>query len=141
MTKDFVVKERTYSFGTLPAIEALKVEIAIAKVIGEPLFKSLTEKGDNADAVGATAIGLIASKMNAEEIITTMETVFSYVSCNGERVEINSTFTGRNKELWSVFLAALRYNFSDFLDGLPSGFGLGGKAVSKSSNQPISTGT
>jgi hypothetical protein len=141
MIKDLVIKDRTYSFGMLPAVEALKVEVAIAKVIGEPLFKALTEKGDNAEAVGGTIIGLIASRMNADELLTTMETVFNYVSCNGERIEINSTFTGRNKELWSVFLGALRYNFSDFLDVLPSGLNLGGKTASPSSNQPISTGT
>jgi hypothetical protein len=57
--------------------------------------------------------------MDANELITTMETVFKYVNVDGKRVEVNATFTGRNKELWQVFIAALRFNFSDFLpDGL-----------------------
>jgi len=129
MNKDLAIKDRTYSFGTLPAIEAITVEVAIAKVIGEPLFKSLTEVdgGSDAKAIGAAAIGLITTRMDAKELIETMETVFKYVSCNGERVEINSTFTGRNKELWTVFTAALRYNFSDFLDAIPSGLIPAGK--------------
>ena len=115
------IGDRTYSFGSIPAMEAVKVEVAIARVIGEPLFKAFmdakktgsTEK--DAEQAGATAIGLLLSKMNADELLATMETVFKYVTCDGKRVEINATFAGRNKELWQVFIAALRFNFSDFL--------------------------
>ena len=115
------IGDRTYSFGSIPAMEAVKVEVAIARVIGEPLFKAFmdakktgsTEK--DAEQAGATAIGLLLSKMDADELLATMETVFKYVTCDGKRVEINATFAGRNKELWQVFIAALRFNFSDFL--------------------------
>ena len=115
------IGERNYSFGTIPAMEAVKVEVAVARVIGEPLFKAFmdakktgsTEK--DAEQAGATAIGLLLSKMDADELLATMETVFKYVTCDGKRVDINATFTGRNKELWQVFIAALRFNFSDFL--------------------------
>ncbi len=115
------IGERNYSFGTIPAMEAVKVEVAVARVIGEPLFKAFmdakktgsTEK--DAEQAGATAIGLLLSKMDADELLATMETVFKYVTCDGKRVEINATFSGRNKELWQVFIAALRFNFSDFL--------------------------
>lgn len=115
------IGERTYSFGTIPPVEAVRVEVAIARVIGEPLFKAFmdakktgsTEK--DAEQAGATAIGLLLSKMDADELLATMETVFKYVTCDGKRVEINATFAGRNKELWQVFIAALRFNFSDFL--------------------------
>jgi hypothetical protein len=115
------IGERSYSFGTLPPVEAVRVEVAVARVIGEPLFKAFmdakktgsTEK--DAEQAGATAIGLLLSKMDADELLATMETVFKYVTCDGKRVEINATFSGRNKELWLVFIAALRFNFSDFL--------------------------
>ena len=115
------IGERTYSFGTIPPVEAVRVEVSVARVIGEPLFKAFmdakktgsTEK--DAEQAGATAIGLLLSKMDADELLATMETVFKYVTCDGKRVEINATFAGRNKELWLVFIAALRFNFSDFL--------------------------
>lgn len=115
------IGERTYSFGTIPPVEAVRVEVAVARVIGEPLFKAFmdakktgsTEK--DAEQAGATAIGLLLSKMDADELLATMETVFKYVTRDGKRVEINATFAGRNKELWQVFIAALRFNFSDFL--------------------------
>ena len=115
------IGDRTFTFGTIPAMEAVKVEVSVARVIGEPLFKAFmdakktgsTEK--DAEQAGATAIGLLLSKMDADELLATMETVFKYVTCDGKRVEINATFSGRNKELWQVFIAALRFNFSDFL--------------------------
>lgn len=121
-TKTLVCGDRTYSFGTIPALEAVQVEIAIARVIGEPLFKAFMdakESGESVDenAAVASAVGLILSNMKADELTATMETVFKYVSCDGKRVDINATFTGRNRELWQVFVAALRHNFQDFFDG------------------------
>lgn len=119
------IGDRNYSFGTIPAVEAVKVEVSVARVIGEPLFKAFMDSkktgstDSDAEAAGASAIGLLLSKMDADELISTMETVFKYVSVDGKRVDINASFTGRNKELWQVFIAALRFNFSDFLpDGL-----------------------
>lgn len=132
-TKQF--GDRTFAFGTIPPVEAVRVEVAVARVIGEPLFKAFMDAKktgsteQDAEQAGATAIGLLLSKMNADELIATMETVFKYVSCDGKRVEINATFTGRNKELWQVFVSALRFNFSDFLpEGL---FASVQKAVTK----------
>jgi hypothetical protein len=126
---------RTFSFGTIPATEAVRVEVAIARVIGEPLFKAFMDAKKtgsteaDAEQAGATAIGLLLSKMNADELLATMETVFKYVTCDGKRVEMNATFTGRNKEMWQVFIAGLRFNFSDFLpEGL---FASVQKAVTK----------
>lgn len=118
-TKDVTFGNRKYAFGTIPAIEAVRVEVAVARVIGEPLFKAFmaTKNADgkaNAQEAGAAAIGLLLTKMDAVELVATMESVFAYVTCNGKRIDINSTFTGRNKELWQVFIAALQFNFSDF---------------------------
>lgn len=117
--------DRTFTFGQIPAMEAVRIEVAIARVIGEPLFKAFMDRKDaGADqaammhAAGA-AVGLLTSKMNPDELVTTIEAVMKYVRVDGKRVEVNSAFTGRNKELWQVFIAALKYNFSDFFtDGL-----------------------
>lgn len=119
------VGTRTFTFGTIPAMDAIGVEVAIARVVGEPLFKAFTEaanqtgEGAKLDPkkAAAIAVGLIASKLDAKELQATMLTVFTYVSCDGQRVDINSHFTGRNRELWEVFIGALKFNFSDFLAG------------------------
>lgn len=121
MDNQLTIKDRTFSFGIIPPVEAVRVEVAVAKVIGEPLFKAFMDAkktgstAQDAEQAGAAAIGMLLSKMDADELLATMETVFKYVSCDGKRVEMNSTFVGRNKELWQVFVQALRFNFSDFL--------------------------
>jgi hypothetical protein len=120
------IGDRTFIFGTIPPIEAIRVEVAVAKVIGEPLFRAFMDSKktgsteQDAEAAGAAAIGLLASNMNADDLIATMETVMRYVSVGdgsskAVRCDINAHFIGRNKELWQVFIAALRFNFSDFL--------------------------
>lgn len=115
------IGDRTFTFGTIPAMEAVKVEVSVARVIGEPLFKAFMDAKatgsaeSDVETAGAMAIGMLLSKMDAKELLETMQTVFQYVSCDGKRTDINATFTGRNKELWQVFIAALRFNFSDFL--------------------------
>lgn len=129
-SKNFEINGRTFSIGMLPAIEAVKVEVAVARVIGEPLFKAFVAAKDSKESVdeaaaGAAAIGLLLSKMDSTELLNTMATVFAYVTCDAQRIELNSTFTGRNKELWQVFIAALQFNFEDFfpdnlLASLPS---------------------
>lgn len=115
------IGDRTYSFGTIPPMDAIRVEVAIARVIGEPLFKAFmdakktgsTEK--DAEQAGATAIGMLLSKMDADELLKTMETVFKYVSCEGKRIDLNASFAGRLLEMHKVFVEALKFNFSDFL--------------------------
>jgi hypothetical protein len=120
------LKDRTYTFGTIPALEAIGVEVAIARVVGEPLFKAFADAKNGgkvtaeAMAAGAAAIGLLTAKMDKAELIETMTTVFKYVGHSGKpNTNIDADFTGRNKELWTVFIAALKFNFADFLpDGL-----------------------
>jgi hypothetical protein len=115
---------RTFSFGTMPASEALGVEVSILRVIGEPLFKALTgadakveDKGKLLE-IGGAAVGLMAAKMDAADLLKTMQTVFAYVTVDGQRLNIDTHFTGRNKELWQVFIKAIQVNFADFFDGL-----------------------
>lgn len=114
---------RTYSFGTMSATDAVRVEVAIAKVIGEPLFKAftagtdgkgkpLTKEDEEAAAMGA--VSTIAQKMDADELLKTMETVFRSVSCDGQFIQIDATFTGRPKDLWLVLVEALKANFAGF---------------------------
>lgn len=117
MATQIEIGGRQISIGTLGIIDALRVEVAIAKVIGEPLFAALTTVKDGAEKMGVTAlaIGQLASKMDADDLIKTMETVFKCVSIDGKRINsMEESFNGRNKEIWQVFIAALKANFADF---------------------------
>ena len=112
--------ETTYTFGMLPPSKAIPVQVAVARVIGEPLFQLFTEskKGspEEQQQKALSALALIAAKMDPVELTNTMRAVVeNYTSANDKRiVDIDSTFQGKNKELWQVFIGALRYNFSDF---------------------------
>lgn len=136
MSKELQIKDRTYYFGTLPASKAITVEVAVAKVVGEPLFKAFVASKNggatqDAEAAGAAAMGLLASRMDSAELLQTMSTVFEHVTYGTGTEQprrigsIDEAFTGRNRELWQVFIGALRFNFADFfpeslLDSLPA---------------------
>lgn len=137
------IGDRTYSFGIMPASTAFDVEVALAEVIGEPLFKAIAGGGVSGNDkeklldVSGMAIGMIASRARQANLLPTIKTCFEYVRVDtgtGTAVPVNidSHFTGRPKELWQVFFIAIQVNFADFFDGLR--FDLAGiPAVSKSS--------
>lgn len=128
------INGRTFAFGHIPPFEAVDVEVAVMRVVGEPLFKAFATKADDAvvpvegdeaeaetssaqpvEALGASIIGLMLSRVDKKELKETMTTVFKYVHCDGERLDINKHFgAGRHKDMWLVFIAALRFNFADF---------------------------
>lgn len=119
MENQYKIGDRTYSYGVIPASKAVILEIEIAKLIGEPLFKAFitaaegTEPKDNMDTAGV-AIGLLCSKADSASFLKMLNTVFEHTSCNGQRIEIDATFTGRNREMLQVFIYGLRFNFRDF---------------------------
>jgi hypothetical protein len=140
---------RTYSFGPMPASKALRVEVAIARVIGEPLFKALTgndpsigNKKEQMKQMGMAAVGMMTSRMDADELLVTMQAVFDHISVDGQPiVNIDAAFTGRNKELWQVFIKGLQVNFADFFDGLASLLPPDAMSMLKPSSPQTSTGT
>jgi hypothetical protein len=112
---------RTFSFGTISAVNAVRIEVAIARVIGEPLFKAFVEgqgkkKASDEDqmAIVASAIGLLTAKMDPDELLTTIATVFASVTLEGKPISLEVHFTGRNRDVWEVFGEALKVNFADF---------------------------
>lgn len=137
VTNQHKIGDRTYSFGHIPPTEAIRVEVAVVKVIGEPLFKSLVgakglesagasdeEKKKAGSAVMGAALGLLAAGLDADELIDLMNRVFAHVSVNGKPISniggIDVAFAERNKrEPWEVLVFALRFNFEEvFPDGL-----------------------
>lgn len=121
MEKTKVIDGRTFSFGFIPPEEAIDVHVAVAKVVGEPLFKAFMDPkktgGTEADAeqAGTAAIALMLSKMNSADLKAAMHSVFKYTNCEDQRVDMNATFVGKPGAMYKVFVAGLAYNFSDFL--------------------------
>lgn len=158
---------RTYSFGHIPPMEAVLVEVSIARAIGEPIFKALVGARDLLDTSGAkdrklsedemakqaipvfaTAIGLLAKNLEPSELQNMMRIVMRRVSCDGEFIEgqgakgIDSVFAQRNRELWEVFVYGLRFNFQDFFpESLTAGLKARASKAFNSLSRPTSTGT
>ncbi len=144
--------DRVYLIRQMPPVKAVRVELIIAKAVGEPVFKAFTagEAAGSSQIISA-AVGLLTARVSEGELLTAMTAVFEHVGIDGKKVRIceggssvgiDEAFQGRNKELWLVFLAALRVNFSDFFQGDLS---LSSLIVtvqgSNPSSQPTSTGT
>lgn len=135
---------RLYSFGALPPTEALRVEVAVARVIGEPMFKMLVTAKDPIEeqAVLASAVGLLLSKMDPDDLIATMTRVLKFSSIEGTRfASIDADFANRNKDLWLVFIAALKFNFMDFFPAALLASIDAKVATLSPSSPPTSTGT
>jgi hypothetical protein len=127
---------RKYSFGTIPPFEAIEVEVGIASVIGEPLFKALmtaaedeTNGAEQTDeqkkVMGAqvfgVGLGILTTKLDAELTKKLMRICFRYVGVQSDNYtmasiadSIDIVFHGRNREIWEVFFYSLRFNFQDF---------------------------
>jgi hypothetical protein len=136
------IGDRVISVGFLPALKAVKVQVAIANLCGEALFKAVTTKNNNPEEAGAAAISALTSHLDSDVLINAMTTVFEYVTIDGKRVSsIDEAFAGgRNKELWQVFFFALKVNFKDFF---PESLfrSIAAKVTSSQSNSSTSTGT
>ena len=134
---------RTISVGYLPALQAVKVQVAIANLCGEALFKAVATKGNNPEEAGAAAISALTAKLDSEVLITALNTVFQYVTIDGKRMSIDEAFAGgRNKELWQVFFFALKVNFKDFFsESLFASIAAKMTPVSSPSSSSTSTGT
>lgn len=144
--------DRVYIIRQMPPVKAVKVELIIAKSVGEPVFKAFTAgEASGSEQIIAAAIGLLTAKVSEAELVIAMVAVFEHVGIDGKKVRIcengssagiDEQFQGRNKELWQVFLAALRVNFTDFFQGDLSLSNL--LKIVKGSNQsppPTLTGT
>lgn len=115
---------REFGFRTIPAEESVLVQVTVASVIGEPLFKALTQtplneegKVDKAQmmAIFGAMVGLLTTKLNGKELLQLMKDVFKYVSVEGKPLIINEHFDHKPKEMWFVLWEALRFNYTDFL--------------------------
>ncbi len=133
--KTLVVGDAVYEFEYVPAEFALKVQLFVMKTIGDALFRAFMDYRTNGGTqeaeliAGAQAITAIAARADAAELKEAMETVFRYTIAGKKGEPARKTVTlddfngGKTRQMWQVFIAALRFNFSDFLpDGLlPSG--------------------
>ncbi len=121
---------REFAFGMMSATDALKVQVALLRALGEPMLKAIATIGDPTHASDAQqsmfmlqAASALTARMDAKELTEIMELTFSSCTCAGQPITMDLTFgpdpvtgKGRRKEVWTVFVEALKVNLGDFFD-------------------------
>jgi hypothetical protein len=133
---------RKFAIGTLPPTRAIKVQAQIVKLAGEPVFRAFAEAkkagAGNKEAMEAAffaALGGIGSRLDEDVVLSMMEVLFAHCTCDGQAINIDSTFMGKLRDMWVVFFEALRVNFADLF---PAGLSLSapGTPASSASSPP-----
>lgn len=133
MAKQVAIGGRTFSIARCSAIEALDLELSLAKAGGSwiagldvrelaGLFGSAGDAGRVALGVQlAQGLGEVAQKLTHAELVRLMSLVFGHCSCDGTTItDINSTFADRPRDIWLAFLEALKVNLGPLGEGLLS---------------------
>lgn len=146
------INGREYIFGTLPAPEALRIEVAIAPVLAEAIAAFGAGAGKEMDEateslLTARAAGEVMRRLSADDytspdgsrhlgLQSIMETVFQHVTVvvtPKPRALMLADFAGKPKDKYLVLVEALKANFADFFPAAPSPSGPtgGGDAASQ----------
>lgn len=134
-----VIGDRTYSFARVSAVNALDLELSLAKVINTgdllgsldlsvlEVFKKDPKSRTAEDTVKLAGLGVqmatmfteIAQRLTHQELVRLMKMVFDVVSCDGVTIEnINKTFENRPRDIWLVFIEGLKVNLGPLGEGL-----------------------
>lgn len=145
-TATTIIGGRRYDFSLVPPRASVPIQVMLVRVLAQPLLKAFTKSGlakkgssrevetlpvDSVEnPVGvpqtssaeidmlSTALSEITAKLDSEEITKSMETVFSFASCEGRRIlDMDVTFMGRPMDMWQAFAFGLRHNFQSFFQG------------------------
>jgi hypothetical protein len=111
-----MINGRKYKAGMMPPVVSVPVQVELAKVLG-PAMGAIAGGGSSA----AQMMAAVAGNLDADKTLELMQTVFEYMSCDGQRFDFESHFVGKNAEMWQVFLFGLEVNYADFLDVVQSG--------------------
>jgi len=115
---------RTIEIHRCSAMEALDLELSIARVAGNVDISAITAAGAGklAEAVAlglVDVIGGIAKNLTHAELVRLMEMQFKYIRIDGKPFrDINEDFSDRPKDIWEVFIAAIKHNLGPLGEGL-----------------------
>jgi hypothetical protein len=116
---------RTIEIHRCAATEALDLELSIARVAGNVDISAITAAGAGklAEAVAlgglVDVVGGIAKNLTHAELMRLMNMQFQYVRIDGKPFrDINEDFSDRPKDIWEVFIAAIKHNLGPLGEGL-----------------------
>lgn len=116
----------------------LDIFARLIKLFGEPLAKvimggklnketmqdAVTDKPDRMSAI-ASGIGVLASKINSEDMIYITKKCVEVCHCEGKKLVYATDFMGKTKLLLEISLFVIRHQYADFLDVIPDLSGIG----------------
>lgn len=123
---------RTFGFSKLAATDGIKLQVALAKLVGSELAEvaKLATRSVVAQKAGRAAnfdadleelggiVERVAAKASSEEIIALMGLVFRRAICDGRPIaDIDVTFGDDSVTPWRAFIEGLKVNLGDFLAG------------------------
>ncbi len=120
------INGKTFSFAKLDAVNGIKLQLGVAKLIGSELadLARAAQKSTSQDALlqeVGELLERVATKASTDEVLGLMGLVFSRVTCNGKPVSLDLTFGDNALEPWQVFVEGLKVNLADFLAVARSG--------------------
>ena len=110
-----MIGEHKYTIGRIPPAVAIPIQVDLFKMLG--MYIGALEE-QKLEEVGMQLFAMMPNHVEGQTLVSVMEAVFSYVSCDGKRVDYETHFVGRIAELWQVFLFALEVNYGDFFEQL-----------------------
>ena len=125
---------RAYLFSRCSAIEALDLELSLAKVGAEGIatmdMQSLFTLIGDAEQLQARfglevagVLAMVAQKLTHAELTRLMGIVFQYVDIDGktiggEKSDINKAFADRPRDIWEAFIESLKVNLGPLGEGI-----------------------
>lgn len=104
--KTLTVGGRQVFIARCSAVEALDLELSLAKVVGGGVAAALGSVDD-----AAAAVGTIAKQLTLAELTRLMNMVFNYVMIDNQKIiDLNSAFADRPRDIWEVFVACVEHN-------------------------------
>ena len=110
----FVLNGKTFYFRHPSPVDALKIQVNVIKIGGEGIMNALVQSDTSPQVIAAVIIAGSSKTITYDLLIETLTMAFNYVSVDGKRLNMDIEFVGRPKDLWVVFVEAMRYSFTSF---------------------------
>ena len=121
-TETEIINGHTYVCTQLDAERALKAQLKLMRIMGEPIIELLSkmEKNGLDDEAAMSSFSKLGKNLDSDEFFKMFVDFTSECMRDGQRVNFVSDFSGNLLESWKVFIFVLKVNFKDFFSGVRS---------------------
>lgn len=114
-TKTKKIGDHTYSVTQMDALEALKAQTYLTKILA-PIAQEMDIRDEDTFASSfMSALPNILTSVDDPQFHNFFVSMTEQAFCDGSRVSFNATFEGNLKAAYEVFFFVLEVNFADFI--------------------------